>query len=299
MAALNRVLCCGNVVFDIAVWPVDDLEWNTTQWVESITESLGGNGANTSYTLATMGVPVRLISRIGDDERGARLASLLQNVGVDVSGIEVGTGTQTSTTVVLAQRDGARKFYHRPGASRHISLPDVKLSAGFQHFHLANPFALRDLREHAGCVMQQAREAGMTTSIDTGWDSLGRWMEDLAAPLEFTDWLFVNDSEERMLGGTGALRTAGARHVVVKTGAQGCIVDGQSVPGFSVNAVDSTGAGDCFAGAFLAGLMRGLDPLECARIANATGALNVSTIGAVTGVMGWDETLAWMQKQNS
>jgi sugar/nucleoside kinase (ribokinase family) len=295
LAALKRVLCCGNITFDIPVWPVEDIEWNTTRWIEVIDESLGGNGANTSLALARLGVPVRLISLIGDDDRGRKLIEKLSEAGVDTSGIGTAAEVPTSSTVVLIEREGARKFYHRPGASRRVRPEQVRFDGEFSHFHFANPFALPEARGHCGEIMKGAREAGLTTSLDAGWDSLGRWMEDIGPALPWTDWLFVNDSEERMMGGSHALRNFGASHIVVKTGAAGCIVDGQPVSGFQVEAVDSTGAGDCFAGAFIAALLRGLTPLECGRVANAVGALNVTRIGATTGVLTWEETLAWMQ----
>ncbi|MCX6622142.1 MAG: carbohydrate kinase family protein, partial [Acidobacteria bacterium] len=58
--------------------------------------------------------------------------------------------------------------------------------------------------------------------------------------------------------------------------------------------VDSTGAGDVFAGAYLAALWRGADDREAGRRANAVGALSVQQLGAVTGVLGWEETGQWM-----
>jgi sugar/nucleoside kinase (ribokinase family) len=59
--------------------------------------------------------------------------------------------------------------------------------------------------------------------------------------------------------------------------------------------VDTTGAGDCFAGAWLAATCRGCAPREAARLANAVGAQVVETLGAVEGVKSWDETQTWMR----
>jgi sugar/nucleoside kinase (ribokinase family) len=151
------------------------------------------------------------------------------------------------------------------------------------------------LRSQCGNVMRRAKEAGLTTSIDTGWDSLGRWIEDLGPALPYTDILFANAAEAEMLGGAKDLRDHGVRDVIVKAGADGCFVNGERVPAFSVEAVDSTGAGDCFAGAFLAGMHRGLSFTECARLANAVGAMNTEHLGATAGVRGYEETLAWMK----
>jgi sugar/nucleoside kinase (ribokinase family) len=87
---------------------------------------------------------------------------------------------------------------------------------------------------------------------------------------------------------------------VVKAGPRGCLVNGQEIPAFPVQAVDTTGAGDCFAGAFLAGIHHGLSYQECGRLANAVGAMNVEQLGATTGVRNLEETRAWMNsRQNS
>jgi sugar/nucleoside kinase (ribokinase family) len=298
MDQIDGVLCCGNVVFDIAVWPVEDMDWNQTRWVDTIAECIGGNGANTSYALATLGVPAKLISQVGADERGDRLIGILARAGVDASGIAKVHGFHTPTTAVLIQNGGARKFYHRPGASRELDPDAIQFDgSSYNHFHLANPFALSRIRATCGDVMRRAKERGLTTSIDTAWDSLGRWMEDLAPALPHTDLLFVNDSEEEMLGGSEELRRHGVRDIVVKTGPRGCIVNGLEIPGFRVDAVDTTGAGDCFAGAFLAGIHHGLAPEECGRLANAVGAMNVQHLGATTGVRSLQETRAWMESQ--
>ena len=67
------------------------------------------------------------------------------------------------------------------------------------------------------------------------------------------------------------------------------------MPAFDVEVLDTTGAGDCFAGAFLAAFQRGCTIWEAARMANAAGALSVRRVGAVGGILSWDETHDWME----
>jgi sugar/nucleoside kinase (ribokinase family) len=89
--------------------------------------------------------------------------------------------------------------------------------------------------------------------------------------------------------------------VVIKLGARGCAVftsgEATHVPGFVVDVVDTTGAGDCFAGGFLAALNSGAAYAEAARFANAVGALSVQKIGAINGVRSRAETEAWLRAQ--
>jgi len=67
----NGVLCSGSIVYDILVRPVDNVEWGTTSFIDALESHPGGNGANTSVALARIGVPVRLLGAIGNDDRGS------------------------------------------------------------------------------------------------------------------------------------------------------------------------------------------------------------------------------------
>ncbi|HYP06585.1 MAG TPA: carbohydrate kinase family protein [Bryobacteraceae bacterium] len=309
IARIDGVLCCGNVCYDIPVWPVDSVCWGKSVWVDEITFSVGGNGANTAYALATLGAPVRLTGCVGRDLQGDALVQTLERAGVqlDIHRCD----SPTTSTVVLVQSSGDRSFVHRPGASRDLAAAMLKFAVpGFSHFHMANPFSLPNIRTVAGEVMASAKKAGLTTSLDTAWDAKGRWMEDIAPCLPFTDLLFVNDSEAEMLTGTKdpkqavhIFRTHGAADVVIKIGARGCLIFAESaesqVLGFPVAAKDTTGAGDCFVGAFLAGLHRGLTYTDAAYIANATGAMNVEHLGAAKGARSWEETEAWIRQHQA
>lgn len=302
------VLCTGNCVFDILVRPVDRLSWGATTWVENIELHLGGNGANTSYTLARLGTPVRLLSSVGRDSLGDELVSRLRAAGVDTEFVSR-SAAPTPATVALVNSAGDRLLLHRPGASAE-AFPGLieftpSIVEGISHYHLANVFALPSFRPHAAETLHRVREAGLSTSLDTGWDALGRWIEDLGPCLQWLDLLFVNEDEARMLTGNTdpaeaaeALIRLGAREVIVKLGRRGCAVfsrDGDiRVPGFHVEVTDTTGAGDCFAGAYLAARQRGCPRQEAARVANAAGALAVRQLGASEALPSWEEMLEWM-----
>ena len=294
---------------DILAAPVAEPGWGRTVWVDSIEEGVGGNGANTSYALARLGAPVRLIGTLGADEAGDRIAATLQAAGVDMAHVKR-SARPTACTVVLVNHDGARALLHRPGASQDAFLEGVELTpeliAGCNWFHLANAFALPALRPRAGDLVARARRAGMSVSIDTGWDARGEWLGVLGPCLPHADLLFVNEDEARELTGLGdpvpaarALQERGARNVVVKLGAAGCVVclgvESIASPGFEAPVVDTTGAGDCFVGGFLAALQRGLSYADAARFANAVGALSVQKLGSTTGLLGYEETLAWLK----
>jgi sugar/nucleoside kinase (ribokinase family) len=307
--SIEGVLCCGNISYDIPVWPLDEVHWGRSLWVEEITFSLGGNGSSTSYAIATMGGKVRLTGMVGRDAHGEAILEALRRAGVEPD-IRY-SDKPTTSTVVLVQSSSDRSFLHRPGASRDVT-PDMLTFdvQGYSHFHLANPFSLPTIRTVGGEVMKNAKSTGLTTSLDTAWDAKGRWMEDIGPCLPNTDLLFVNDGEAKMLTGmeepaeaARILRQHGATDIVIKVGPRGCIVfagDSEwAVPGFEVQAKDTTGAGDCFAGGFLAALHRGLSYLEAAKVANAVGALNVQKLGSAQGVLSWDDTQTWMRERDT
>ena len=293
-----RVLVAGNLVLDLLAWPVEKILWDGTVWVEKFARSVGGNGANTSYTLARMGVDVALVGAVGRDAEGEELLGILRGVGVDVSGVKK-LALPTPTTMALVKKNGSRAFVHRPGASRE-ALKKLVPMKGFQHFHLANPFAVPALRKLAPEYLRKARRAGLTTSMDTGWDSRGEWGGVVLPCLEHVDVLFVNEAEARFITGArswqAAVKLLPAGHVVLKRGSKGAVVDGEAVSAYPVAAIDTTGAGDVFAGAFLAAWTRGYPMAEAVDFANAAAAMSVLQLGSVAGVRDFKQTLRWKKR---
>ncbi len=306
ISAGGAFLCAGNIVQDILVRPVERVAFDATAWVEAIELRLGGNGSNTSYALAKLGVPVRALGLVGADDFGEKVVAKMAEAGVDCAGVTRGASA-TASTVVLVKADGTRGFLHCPGASidAFSELIDFSAIDDVSYFHLANLFSLPHMRRLAADNLWKARDAGLKTSMDTGWDSRGEWIGTLKPCLPYLDLLFVNQGEARWLTGheeprraAQTFRDSGVPVVVIKLGARGCAVFSESgeysALGYSVPVVDTTGAGDCFAGGFLAALHRGASLPEAARFANAVGALSVQKLGSVEGLRTYDETLEWM-----
>ena len=309
---LRGILCCGNISFDIPVWPVDRFEWGTTLWVEHIRENVGGNGANTSYALAKLGGRVRLAGVVGDDSHGTAVLDMLRAAGVDISSVSR-SPKPTNTSICVVHPHGERLFLHQRGASFDL-IPELidldrAVADGFTHFHLANVFAVPNIRPRAAELLASARRHGLSTSLDVGWDADNRWMLDVGPCLPHVDLFFVNETEARKLTDQAdpteaaeALHACGATTVLLKLGSAGCLIVTEDariqIPAYSVTAVDTTGAGDCFAGATLAGLYHQMPLSEAVRLANAVGALNVQKLGSITGLLDLPGTLRWMEEQS-
>jgi 2-dehydro-3-deoxygluconokinase len=126
--------------------------------------------------------------------------------------------------------------------------------------------------------------------VNICWDVRGRWLKLIQPALAHTDFIFPNCDEGRQLTGesepaaiAAGLGRLGVKTVIVKLGAAGCYVksaqDSFISPGFAVQPVDTTGAGDCFAAGFLAAICRGQSLADAARYANAAGALATLGLG--------------------
>jgi sugar/nucleoside kinase (ribokinase family) len=294
----GRVVVCGNVVFDILARPVDEIRWAATTVIEQVEQQLGGNAGTTSCTIGTLGVPVSLITLAGRDASAEAVFARLVSAGVNLDLVQY-VNAPTSIAISLVRTDGERALLYLLGAASEEFAP-FQLPTAATHFHLAAVYRMKHLRSIAPRLLRQARDAGLRTSLDTQWDTQGEWRPVLEPTLPFTDYTLLNEDEARMLTGHSdpasaarSLRDAGATNIIIKLGPRGCWANGTLVPGYAVSAVDTTGAGDCFSGGFVAALERGLDIIDAARFANAVGALAVQKVGAAAGVRSWDETVAW------
>lgn len=281
------LLIAGNLVYDWIAGPVEELSWDQTNWTREFADGLGGNGATTAFAAARAGASVRLITGCAEDPPGLACRQMLSDAGVD--GVYLpGLPGGTALTMGLFRSDGARALFHRPGVSAKAfgEVPSLSpYGEGIRWLHIANPFGVAALRRKAADYLCEAKEAGWQTSMDLGWDRLGEWGSVVEPCLPYCDWLLANEAE-------AAKVNLGARSgVVIKRGAAGCSVDDVPVPAAPAVPVDSTGAGDCFCGAFLAAMLAGYSPLMAARAGNAFGAICVGAAGGTTGVRTWTGTL--------
>ena len=308
--ASTAILCAGNIVVDCLVRPVEAMPpWSTTNHVESISLHLGGNGAATAYAAALMGVPVRLAGAVGRDAYGEFALSRLRAAGADLRDVKVLESSHTAATVGLVSRSGKRLFFHAPGAGAVFSAADVRFDSNdlgpISVFHLGSIFSLPRVRKEVQGLLERARTAGLLVTLDTDWDPEGRWMADFEPLCPLIDFLFLNDEEAGHLTQTDVpaeiarfFQTRGIEVVVLKRGAAGCAIFTRHkeilLPAYDVTAVDTTGAGDCFCGGFLAGLWRGMSWEDAGRLGNALGAQSVQKVGGTDGVVSYEETVRWM-----
>lgn len=269
----------------------------------------GGCANNTAIALARLGLPVQLIGKVGRDPLGDFLLTALAGYGVGTHGVLRDPVVGTSATMVMIDPDGERRFIHYIGANAGLSFEDVdlKMVEKGSVLHIGGCFILPAMDgEPTARLLQKARSAGVTTSLDTAWDASGRWLQVLAPCLPHLDYFVPNLAEARAMTNLDepadvarALLDRGVRTVALKMGADGCFIltqEGQMVraPAYQVEVIDATGAGDAFAAGFIAGIANDWPLEESARLANAVGALCVSGKGAAGGVTTLEKTLEFM-----
>jgi sugar/nucleoside kinase (ribokinase family) len=142
-------------------------------------------------------------------------------------------------------------------------------------------------------IFREAKQNGLTTSFDPNSDPTQTWGGGIQEVFAHTDVLFLNQMEAMQLTRQKDLNQAlkrlgqAAACVVVKLGASGAVaIQGEeinSVRGLKVKAVDTTGAGDCFAAGFISGYIEGLTVQQCLKLGNACGALSTTQPGGTAG----------------
>ena len=293
------VTCLGILVADVVGKPVDAMpERGKLMLVDHLELHGGGCASSTGVGLAKIGIKTAVIGKVGNDGFGDYMISHLRRSGVDCSGVVIDDVAATSATMVLVHGDGERSFIHYIGANATLTEADVnfdvvKLS---KILHVAGSFLMPGFDgEPTARVLKKAKQLGVTTSLDTAWDSRGNWMKLLEPCLQYLDYAVPSIEEARMVTGkydpadvARVLMDKGVGTVALKMGDQGCYIKSKDtelrIPIYRVDAIDALGAWDAFAAGFLAGLVNGWDLERTGKFANATGAFCVTALGATTGI---------------
>ncbi|MGW2813043.1 carbohydrate kinase family protein [Streptomyces sp. NPDC001415] len=288
------LLVVGDVVTDVVARHRGPLA-PATDTAADIRTVPGGAGANAACWAARSGCPdVRLLARVGRDSAG------WHDLWLRRSGVRplLIPDADAPTATVIALVDSAtaeRTFLTDSGAVHSMSPADWSpaLLDGIAHLHLSGYLLFADRsRQLALAAWESARRAGVTVSLDpasTGFVAdLG--VERFLTSTEGVDVLLPNADEAAFLTDLPEPADAAAKLsrqfplVAVTLGAAGALVAAEGeviarVAAPEVEAVDSTGAGDAFTGAFLAARLRGASPADAAAAGCRAGALAVGVVG--------------------
>jgi len=254
--------------------------------------AFGGKGANQAVAAARMGARTALIGRVGDDAPGQAMLDNLSANGVVTQYVARDTTNASGSAYIIVAESGQNQIIVIPGANMAVSPSDVDRSR--EAFRNARVLLLQMETPDLALVAaaEAARAAGVLVVLDPAP------VRPIPPELyRLLDFVAPNETEALALTGvdvddlTGARRAAeafasrGVRIPVIKLGPRGALAlsDGEAIhsPALSINPVDTTAAGDAFAGALASSLAQGLDLRTCLSIANTAGGLACTRFGAM------------------
>lgn len=244
---------------------------------------LGGKGANQSVAAARAGAEVRHIGAVGVD--GAWMAAQMRAAGVDCTHVDTIEGA-SGHAIICVDAVGENAIVIYPGANRSLPaelLPEALMGAGEEDW-----FLLQNETSLQAEAAQMAQEQGLFVVYSAApFDAAA-----VMSVLPYLSLLIVNEVEAMQLCSELGITLADlpVPHVVVTLGAQGAVWhelqagEEHRIAAYPVQVVDTTGAGDTFAGYLVAGLAEGLPPLGALRLASAASALKVTRAGTADAI---------------
>lgn len=249
----------------------------------------GGMAANAAATIARLGGDVSLWARIGDDAAGGIIRHQLRTAGVGISHVRAFEGVSSATAAVIVDKRGERLViseddHEFPLSADWLPVSDVETAS----------VVLSDLTWLEGtlALFQAARDRGVPTLLDIDLNGgplldkvIGLTDYAIFSAAAFKQFTHGGSDEERLQ----RLIRSGIRHAGVTNGERGYLwasrigAHGRQ-SAFAVDAVDTTGAGDAFHGAFAWCVARNETDAESARIASAVAALSCKGLGARAGL---------------
>ena len=303
----------GSCVLDLLCRPVtlaEPIGRGVLHQTQPLLATAGGITANAGITMAGLGVDVSVFSLVGDDAWAPMVRSIFDKGGVNTAHLMTHPTGATSTTVVAIDPTGERSFLHCVGAPKLLDadafLSRMDLWETSRVLLLGYYSLLPSLQADLPRVFAAIREAGCLTAMDAAGDGgamqpldvilphLDIYIPSLAEAVHQTGEenpehilaTYRRHSEHTLLG----VKLGGTRGVLLSPPGSANIHIPSCTPPAPV--VDTTGAGDSFYAGLIAGLLRGLDVEDAARLGTAAAAFCVTALGGNSAGRSYKETAA-------
>jgi len=263
----------------------------------------GGSADNLAFASGRLGTRSSIICSLGDDEDGMAILNALKQVGVDTTGVKINGDIPTGVSVLVRTESGQRSSIFFPGANARLSpddLPDDILEKTrafcfcFMNFFMLTGIGGNALAE----ILGRAKDKGAMTFLDPGpipFSTTDGEIRSILRALASVDYFLPTEDEAQIISGRSDSESSaeffleqGVASVIVKLGEQGCLIAQKgkapvNVKGIKIGTmVDTTGAGDVFAAAFISRLLRGEGLIPAAEFANAAAAIACTGRGRET-----------------
>ena len=286
---------CVDLAVNVDVFPRP----NGGAGVNALSWQGGGKVASGLTAAARLGARCAILGAVGSDDYGRFCEKDFQRHGVDTAGLLCREGETTSLSIVISDRETqGRSIVYRHGSARPPDPEELDRTI----LENCRWFFISHVTGVAMEAVQRARAAGAKILVDA--DAYSSELMDLLDLIdvfigsEFCyQVLFHNQSYEE---NCRTLCEKGPSTVIFTLGPRGCAGfsrdwGGFRLPAYQVPVMDTTGAGDVFHGAYLAGAVRGLGPAECARLATAAACIKCTRMGGRAGVPDWETLQVFMK----
>lgn len=292
---MSRIVVIGALVYDLVFGVPDWVQPNRAVHATRLTISPGGKGLNQAAAASLLGAEsVRLVGCVGDDIFGAEMVNALRDVGVDTAHTHVHPSARSSIAAIIV-RDQLPGFIGAPDASRRISEPQVRDALADIHAGDVVLIGFEAPQAIVTFALEVARNAGATTVVNPApFFTREHFVADY---LPLVDWLIPNKHEAQLLLDSDSedvdalghgLLARGVGQVALTLGEAGSIVYMEDRKlkqrAFSVDAIDTTGASDAYAGAFCVGLAKGWPVEKTLAFASAAAAMTCAKRGTMTAL---------------
>lgn len=296
-----KILCIGQSSYDITLpvtsYPVENKKIKINQCK---VECGGGSANNAAYLLALWGSEVLFLSSIGKDYYGRKIKEELQDIGININYLNEIDGETTTSYIIANINSGTRTIITNKNMDMHYN-EEVALNEDYDVIYSdGNDYelALNLIKKNDKAI--SILDAG---NVKEGTLALCKCVDYVVCSndfaKEFTKIDFNYDDIETIKKVHQIMVEAFNTKVIITLEAKGCFteIDGEYklIPSIKVKAVDSTGAGDIFHGAFTYFITKGYALVDALRLANITGALSVRNIGSKPSMPKLSEVMSYYE----
>jgi ribokinase len=288
---MSKIIVVGSINMDVVTLTTHHPRPGETVFGSDVKFIPGGKGSNQAVAASRLTDGVTLVGKLGKDAFGTALHQFLQTENLNLDHLSFSETAPTGTAIIAVDENSENTIIVVSGSNFEVSTTDaesVQIEAGDI---VVSVFEVP--QETIKAIFQKAKSAGATTVLNPAPAAL--FIDGLH---ELCDYLIVNETELAFFAGTDtvsedmdiirkqaqSVQTREGQTIIVTLGAKGVVClqgdDFYTVPGHKVNAMDTTGAGDCFTGALSVALMEGRDLKDAIAFANIAASLSVQKIGA-------------------
>ena len=281
-----KVMCIGQSAYDITLpldhYPIE----NKKVRVYGKVECGGGSASNCAYLLAKWGINTYFAGVVGDDYYGSRIKKEYDEVGVNTKYLQVDKSFPTTSSYIVSNTSsGTRTILTSRDKNIKMQMMEVNDEFDFLLFDgYEKDFSMEVVRKNPNAI--KILDAG---SMKEATVELAHVVDYVVCSHDFAeDFSKVKidyDNINTIIAAYDGLKKEFSHNVIITLEDRGCFtyIEGKGytlIPSIKVKAVDSTGAGDIFHGAFVYSLAMGFDLEKALKFSNITGALSVEKIGS-------------------